>query len=118
MSLDGLNGCNGYLRVPQSTRSNALHPRCRQMRRLLDVRMVSGTSALTAKLTAFPIPCDRQNASAADAPQLAASKRRSLKSISAQKLTAHAGATYQAVDVGSPVHDVAADGKALTIERR
>lgn len=88
------------------------------MRRLLDVRMVSGTSALTAKLTAFPIPCDRQNASAADAPQLAASKRRSLKSISAQKLTAHAGATYQAVDVGSPVHDVAADGKALTIERR
>jgi hypothetical protein len=41
-----------------------------------------------------------------------------LKSVSAKKLTAHAGATYRAVDVGSPVHDVAADGKALTIERR
>jgi hypothetical protein len=32
------------------------------------------------------------------------SKRCSLNSISAQKLTAHAGATYQAADMGSPVH--------------
>lgn len=32
------------------------------------------------------------------------SKRCSLNSISAQKLTTHAGATYQATDIGSPVH--------------